>query len=340
MHDRLTVLAGAFCGLSLVFAAVVTHGQEYAIGGAALQGLVIARPQQVQRWRTINEPEVLSGATIPAGINTFFHIPGVVETISREILLGNRGTVTRYWGYCLPSEDDPRNPPQTVGFPGKLFLSEAERQWRAGQELLHGAPTPFRPPRNHKQLFDSSVIRHQMEEFVGGMTCYIMTEHELALGDDVDDDGVNIQMEKKFLTDPWNPDTDGDGLDDGKEVLLLGTDPLRRDTDGDGLIDGMEDTNLNGYVSTDETDPRTRDTDKDGLCDGYCREYETRRTCKDNAGSDCINLPFGQWRGEDKNLNGKVDAMESSPLKIDSDGDGIWDEQDFFRCLLDKKTNC
>ena len=32
-------------------------------------------------------------------------------------------------------------------------------------------------------------------------------------------------------------DTDGDGLDDGREILVNGTNPLVNDTDGDGLND-------------------------------------------------------------------------------------------------------
>jgi hypothetical protein len=39
---------------------------------------------------------------------------------------------------------------------------------------------------------------------------------------------------------PNNPDTDGDGLNDGDEVNVHGTNPLIADTDGDGLGDGDE----------------------------------------------------------------------------------------------------
>jgi hypothetical protein len=41
-------------------------------------------------------------------------------------------------------------------------------------------------------------------------------------------------------SDPWNPDTDGDGLSDGEEVNLIGSNPLEVDTDGDGFDDGEE----------------------------------------------------------------------------------------------------
>lgn len=301
---------------------------------------VIDAPERMTRWRTLTEIDVGSGATVPPGINMFFNIPADAKPTHREIILGRRGEKVRYWGYCFPGEEDETwNLRQTKGFPGKLFLSEAERAWREAREARINGVTPLRPPRTRVQLFNTALIRHQLDVIQPGMTCYIMTEQALPIGLDVDDDGLNNQLERQHLTDYGNPDTDGDGLDDGKEVAL-GTDPRRRDSDGDGILDGIEDKNLNGYVNVGETDPRERDSDNDNLCDGSCRSYEVRRICKDNRGLDCINLPYGMYRGEDRNFNGKVDKDESDPLLVDSDGDGMWDEQQFFKCLLDRKTNC
>lgn len=125
------------------------------------------------------------------------------------------------------------------------------------------------------------------------------------------------------------------------------TDPANPDTDGDGILDGVEDTNRNGWTDGDgkslpltatipqyatarpqagdwpnntidsfeiwtETSPTSADSDGDGLKDGY---------------------------GEDKNGNGYIDGdtnrnrvydageawTETSPLKFDTDGDGLWD---------------
>ena len=44
----------------------------------------------------------------------------------------------------------------------------------------------------------------------------------------------------KHRTDPLNPDTAGDGLADGAEVLNHKTNPLNPDTDGDGVKVGAE----------------------------------------------------------------------------------------------------
>jgi hypothetical protein len=125
------------------------------------------------------------------------------------------------------------------------------------------------------------------------------------------------------------------------------TDPANPDSDGDGLLDGLEDANRNGWVDGDgktlpltatiaqytasransgdwpnakidswetwaETSPTKADSDEDGLYDGY---------------------------GEDKNANGFIDGdtnknhvydtgeqwSETNPLKADTDGDGLPD---------------
>ncbi len=115
------------------------------------------------------------------------------------------------------------------------------------------------------------------------------------LEDDSDGDGVSDKEEDDFdvvaLTpcspasqlsalDKTNPDTDGDGLQDGDEIaqglnpLLADTDcdliidgldtaPLEHDSDGDGLIDGIESPL---YLNTSPIQP---DTDADGVADSY-----------------------------------------------------------------------
>ena len=123
------------------------------------------------------------------------------------------------------------------------------------------------------------------------------------------------------------------------------TDPTNPDTDGDGLPDGLEDSNANGWTDGDgvpidpawepwlarawpnnkidagetwaETSPTKADSDEDGLQDGY---------------------------GEDRNANGFIDGdsnknrqhdsgefwSETDPLNRDTDGDGLpdgWESQ-------------
>lgn len=77
--------------------------------------------------------------------------------------------------------------------------------------------------------------------------------------DDDDRDGLANNLELLAGTNPDDPDTDRDDLDDGAEVNTWQTNPLNPDTDGDTLLDGFEvDRGFN---------PLKRDTDGDGLDD-------------------------------------------------------------------------
>lgn len=78
---------------------------------------------------------------------------------------------------------------------------------------------------------------------------------------DTDGDGLSDYQEAILGTDPRNPDTDGDGIRDGDEVFIYGTDPRKWDTDGDLLPDGDE-------IFRYGTDPTNPDTSGDGIPDG------------------------------------------------------------------------
>jgi hypothetical protein len=58
--------------------------------------------------------------------------------------------------------------------------------------------------------------------------------------DDYDNDGLTNLQEYEYGTDPFNSDTDGDGLTDYEEIYVCGTNPCEYDTDGDGLGDELE----------------------------------------------------------------------------------------------------
>jgi hypothetical protein len=114
-----------------------------------------------------------------------------------------------------------------------------------------------------------------------------------ACDDDIDGDGIPNDEEEELGTNPFDPDSDGDGLTDLDEIDIHGTDPLDPDTDGDGLSDGDE-VNVHG------TNPLDPDTDGGGVDDG------TEVT-----------------RGTDP-----LDASDDLPTIIDTDGDGIPDGED------------
>jgi hypothetical protein len=102
---------------------------------------------------------------------------------------------------------------------------------------------------------------------------------------DPDADGLANCSEYGYGTDPYNPDTDTDGLTDGEEVTTgldgYTTDPLNPDMDTDGLTDGEEYAN--------NTNPKNPDTDGDGLTDGD--EVNTWGTLATNWDTDGDYIP-------------------------------------------------
>lgn len=118
---------------------------------------------------------------------------------------------------------------------------------------------------------------------------------------DTDKDGLPDDEEIQMNTDPNQPDTDGDGINDGDEANVFETDPLKIDTDGDGmndwdeiyggfnpLVKGGKLTDSDGdgladvYESYRRFNPNDPDMDGDGLADGdEVRVYGTDLTLTD-----------------------------------------------------------
>lgn len=324
----LKVLTGVLGTLSL---AIVVYGltQEDANN---IQGRLLPKHLTHQsEWETITASQILSGATIPQDKNVIIHLPEEITRITRRVLFGRRGERIRYWGYCFPQNLNESARKARRGFPGDLFLSEAEREARR-QEIIQQRRRTFSVfenltsrDLNETQRGPGARIRHQLEIFTGGTSCYVMTSAPIPIGTDEDGDGLNSALERAFGSDIRNADTDADGVIDGLEVFRAGSHPTKRDSDGDGIIDGIEDTNRNGRFEPGETDPTQWDTDRDGLCDGLC---------KVNKGQDL--------RGEDKNLNGiyEPDQNEYDPRTSDSDGDGVFDEHEVYLCVLGGGDDC
>jgi hypothetical protein len=87
---------------------------------------------------------------------------------------------------------------------------------------------------------------------------YVSAPTDIIVQQDSDHDGLMDDYERELGTDPFNPDTDFDGVDDGKdifpldpsrwthditpmlELLLLGPIPLKGDLDNNGVIDNND----------------------------------------------------------------------------------------------------
>lgn len=111
---------------------------------------------------------------------------------------------------------------------------------------------------------------------------------------DSDHDGISDYYEGHFGLSPTSRDTDGDGLSDQDELLVLRLNPLEPDSDKNGTADGDEDYDKDRLTNLEElqlgTSLISEDSDNDGLTDG--EEVHTHKT---------------------------------DPLKADTDGDGLSD---------------
>ena len=166
----------------------------------------------------------------------------------------------------------------------------------------------------------------------------LTNQQELDLGTDpnnpdTDNDELNDGDEvNRHATNPLNPDMDADELTDGDEVLRRGTDPRNPDTDGDSLRDGEEvrlgtdpkkpDTDGDGLNDGDEirrgTSPLNPDTDGDGLKDGDEVLYNTN--------------PLNPDTDNDRLMDGAESPNCPNFTNPDTDGDGIIDGLDLNPC--------
>jgi putative hemolysin len=71
---------------------------------------------------------------------------------------------------------------------------------------------------------------------------------------DSDHDGLPDSVEALFGSDPHNPDTDGDGIPDGLEVMGWGTSPTAKNTNNNGCSDGAAIADVNGDRSVNSID--------------------------------------------------------------------------------------
>ena len=323
----MTLSLGGMCLVIVGYAFLGFGGTSAPLTGRLLP----AAYRKEVRWRVISPRMVMSGATIPTDTNVIFEIPSDTLPILRSILLGSYDPDIRYWGYCLPPDYDQAKAVAGDRLPGRVFLSEGERDAR--QELYEkqlrdrfSIPTNLtEEDLNELREKPAGRIEHEVESFEAGNICYLMTQVPLAMGLDPDDDEANDQVEREYGTNPLVADTDGDGVSDGREIFFLHSSPTRRDTDGDGLIDGIEDANHNGHLDRGDTDPIKWDTDRDGLPDGLMKLGAGRNT---------------KILGEDKNLNGTVDADETDPRKWSTVGNDISDGDRYYQCLLTGGSNC
>ncbi|WP_132061027.1 hypothetical protein [Halorussus amylolyticus] len=176
-----------------------------------------------------------------------------------------------------------------------------------GERVHEGAyiDETFEPPSG-----EQVTIWVRTENLSGASVSYVDVE----LKRDSDGDGLTNRLEEhgiktgtgRVYTDPYDSDTDGDGLSDGEEVA--------------GYISGYVD---NGYFEL-ESDPTKVDSDSDGL-DDYEETYGTqtvRYTDSPQSSKQFLNALYGET---DPGTYLDTQSVQTDPYDADTDGDGIPD---------------
>ncbi|MHA2249130.1 MAG: hypothetical protein ACXAD7_02155 [Candidatus Kariarchaeaceae archaeon] len=150
-----------------------------------------------------------------------------------------------------------------------------------GPELNSYQTNPVDPDTDEDRLFDGNEVRFGTSPISNDTDSDGMDDHwELInnlngsdpndAGLDYDNDWLTNLQEYDYspLLDPRNPDTDGDGMRDGWEVMNQ-LDPIN----SDGLLDADEDglSNFDEYEL--DTDPQDSDHDNDTMSDGWEIKY-------------------------------------------------------------------
>jgi RHS repeat-associated protein len=144
-----------------------------------------------------------------------------VDTQCQALLPDGSAVVWGGWG---ASGCPPQQPIASLGTNNTCRILQAAYSDIAGDGLLLGLV------RASDDLFSNGWPTSDVVVFGGTLT------------DDADIDDLSLFDELcRYGTDPSNPDSDGDGLDDGDEITY-GTDPNLKDSDQDGLSDGDETT--------------------------------------------------------------------------------------------------
>ncbi len=185
-------------------------------------------------------------------------------------------------------------------------------------------------------------------------------EGDLCDADD-DNDGLADSAESAAGTDPFDPDSDDDTLEDGGDNCLLAANTDQADTDGDGSgnacdsdddNDGIADTadNCPFFASTDQTDSNgdgvgdvcTGDDDGDGIADASdnCRTVSNipqTDTDGDGAGNACDTDDDNDGLSDTEETTPGADNLITNRLLADTDGDGITDPND--NCRITANAN-
>ncbi|MFA5186499.1 MAG: hypothetical protein WC551_08490 [Patescibacteria group bacterium] len=132
---------------------------------------------------------------------------------------------------------------------------------------------------------------------------------------DSDSDGLPDDIEVNAGTDPFDADSDDDGVIDGRETAAL------EDSDNDGLINALDpDSDNDGLLDGLEMSAVSAATDPDGAGPIKCTDEEAGHLAFDSDPATTTNMTKADTDGggltddkEDLNKNGRVDTGETDP---------------------------
>lgn len=184
------------------------------------------------------------------------------------------------------------NAPDVTGMPAIQYIAPGSRA------AYPGVPEREGYAFGGWYLDPAETDLHKQYDFTTVLTDSItLYARWIDTGRDTDSDGIPDELESGLGCSPLNADTDGDGLNDYTEVIILGTDPARADTDGDGISDSGEDADQDGLTNGDEAIRSTSlvmpDTDLDGLQDReelFGTRYVTDPLREDTDGDGALDL--------------------------------------------------
>lgn len=237
-----------------------------------------------------------------------------------------------------------------------LWIGATDRETEGAWKWVDGAPVTFAnwaegEPDNLNDS-DYAAVAGELSGVIGRWNDYrsavqrdgyvlergLPSDPRLA---DSDGDGLDDGRERTLGTPPMVADADGDGLPDGAEVDLTQTSPLKSDSDGNGVGDGEEDPDGDGLnhrveVKIHRTHPLVADTDGDELSDGeevlWFKTYNPLL-----ADSDGDGTPDGaeDFDGDRLTNLAELRTHRTQPTLADSDGDGLSDSEELLQTETD-----
>lgn len=273
-------------------------------------------------------PEPSDPSTPTEGWNTPEPIPP--STFERGITLDDDVVRANVW-MLVASETGPDGT-ASISIEGES--SSKQLLWRGNDEAFE-----WRTPTADLSQFAGQEVTLRVE--TTGDSTVGLEEIELHVTRDSDGDGLPNAMEtggirnykgEVVYTDPYDADTDGDGISDGEEVgyhlpeyqdggyHFLYSDPTSADTDGDGLSDYEETREDYEIVYTDSPDATRGFFGALQTDDQNPGDFLTVRSPKSSA---------MQADSDDDGLDDREEVLAGTDAKKrDTDGDGIPDGEE------------